>query len=70
MEKKIVISSNIASIWYDDINNVLEVAFINWSVYQYFNVPGSEYDWIIKSSSHWSYLHENIKGNYEYKHVI
>jgi len=63
-------SSNIKSIWYDNINSILEVEFNNNSVYQYLSVPEYEYIWIMNAESHWKYLNSNIKPFYEFKPIL
>jgi hypothetical protein len=69
MNSQKVTSSNIDSIWYSDENCVLEIIFLDGSVYHYYDVPSNEYDWIMSASSHGSYLHQNIKGQYRYEQV-
>lgn len=70
MERVQVESSNIASIWYDAESMILEVEFNSWSIYQYFDVPESEHNWIMEADSHWKYLNENIKWVYKFKQVL
>ena len=69
MNRVSVSSSNIVSIGYDTQNRVLEVEFKDGSVYQYTNVPPSEYEGIMASSSHGSYLNDHIKPNYPYTKI-
>jgi hypothetical protein len=70
MQRTKVTSSNIASIGYDQSEQVLEVEFNSNSVYQYFNVPKSVFDALMKASSHGSYFNSNIKnGNYKFKQI-
>ena len=70
MDRKSVESSNISSIGYDTNNNILEVEFKNGDVYQYFNVPESEYKGIMEADSHGKYLNSNIKkNNYSYQKI-
>lgn len=69
MNRISVISSNIASIGYEEESKTLEVEFKDGSVYQYYNVPLSEYEGIMSASSHGQYLHQHIKGNYSYEKV-
>ena len=70
MKRIEVESSNIKSIWYDNINFTLEIEFNDNSVYQYLNVPKYEYDWIISADSHWKYLNSNIKWIYDFIQII
>lgn len=62
-------SSNIRSIGYDMENEVLEIQFLDGSVYHYFEVPLYEYDSIMEASSHGKYLAQYIKGNYRYERI-
>ena len=70
MERQYVSSSNIASIGYDASEMVLEVEFLNGSIYQYFDVPQSVYDGLMSASSHGSYLDAYVKkGGYRYSKI-
>lgn len=66
MNRTPVISSNVASIGYDTNTMMLEVEFTNGSVYQYFDVPETEYEALISASSVGKYLNQNIKARYRY----
>lgn len=66
MERTPVSSSDIASIGYDEDNQILEVEFNSGSVYQYSGVPSSEYDGIMSADSKGKYLHANIKNRYPF----
>jgi hypothetical protein len=67
MERETVSSSNLASIGYDEENQILEVEFNHGGVYQYFDVPQSEYDALMNASSHGSYFSNNIRNEYEFE---
>lgn len=70
MERKHVASSNIDSIGYDSTNQILEVEFLNGSIYQYYDVPESLYDGLMSADSHGKYLNEYIKkGGFHYEKV-
>ncbi len=69
MERKPVVSSNIASIGYDRENSTLEIEFLNSSVYQYFDLPEHIYQGLMQADSHGGYLAQNIKGVYRYSRV-
>lgn len=64
MERTSVNSSDIASIWYDEENEILEIEFHSWWVYQYSWVPVDEYSNLMNASSHGSYFAQNIKNAY------
>lgn len=68
MQHQAVISSNIASIGYE--NGVLEVAFKNGGVYQYLYVPTHLYNGLMSAASHGEYLDAHIKkGGFHYLKV-
>ncbi|MBO7494531.1 MAG: KTSC domain-containing protein [Bacteroidales bacterium] len=70
MDRKYVSSSNIASIGYDSISQILEVEFLNGAIYQYYDVPETLYDGLMSADSHGKYLNEYIKkGGYSYSRV-
>ena len=56
MERQYVSSSNIGSIGYDPENMILEIEFLNGSVYQYYDVPQSIYEGLMAADSHGKYL--------------
>lgn len=64
-----VVSSNLRSVAYDDVNKVLEVAFKNGGVYQYFGVPRAVFDALLASGSKGGYLASMIKNRYTYAKV-
>lgn len=68
MERKYVVSSNIASIGYDAEQMILEVEFNYGSIYQYFDVPESVYEGLMAADSHGKYLDAYVKkAGYRYK---
>lgn len=70
MDRKYVSSSNIASIGYDPMRMILEVEFLNGSIYQYYDVPEELYIGLMAASSHGKFLHEYIKkGGYRFERV-
>ncbi len=69
MNRTPVSSSNVASVGYDQNTMTLEVEFMKGSVYQYFDVPESEYSNLIGAESVGRYLNQNIKGNYRYVQI-
>jgi len=66
MERQIVDSSNINSIWYNKNELILEIEFNSWDIYQYFWVSDFEYNNLINASSHGSYFYNNIRTSYKY----
>lgn len=69
MQRQPVNSSNIESIGYDPATQILEVAFLNQTVYQYFNVPQHVHEELMTAGSHGTYLSAHIKGHYQYQKV-
>jgi hypothetical protein len=69
MERKLVTSSNIASIGYDERTLTLEIEFLNNSIYQYFDVPQQIYQELMQADSLGQFLAQYIKGVYRYSKV-
>jgi len=69
MDKQHVNSSNIESIGYDAISMILEVKFVNGSLYQYFDINEMTYLSLINASSIGSYLQRNIVKTYRYTKI-
>ncbi len=65
MKREKVTSSNIESIGYDEEKEILEIEFINGSVYRYNNFPEIKFSSMIRSNSIGSYFHKVIKGNFK-----
>lgn len=70
MERSRVSSSNIASIGYDNMTQVLEVEFLNGSIYQYRGVPRQVFEGLMSAPSHGSFLDTFVKkAGYPYARV-
>ena len=69
MIRQPVSSSNIRSIGYDPESQTLEIEFHSGGIYQYFNVPVSVYDALMRASSIGGYFHRYIKDRYRWKKV-
>jgi len=67
MERKTVKSSNLASIGYDEENNILEIEFNHGGIYQYLKVPLDVYEELMNAHSHGTYFSANIRTNTSYK---
>ena len=65
MDRVEVVSSNIRSVGFEASSLTLEVEFNSGSIYQYLNVPESEYEGLMDAGSKGRYLNRNIKGRYE-----
>ena len=64
MNRMSVYSSNISSIGYED--GVLEVAFGDSSIYQYFNVPEIVYRELMAAPSNGECFYDSINNHYRY----
>jgi hypothetical protein len=62
-------SSNLAAIDYD-WSGTLTIAFHSGGVYEYYDVPPSEYDGLMNASSHGSYFHAHIKQRYSCRKIF
>lgn len=63
-------SSNVRSIGWDALRRVLYVRFLDdEGTYLYFDVPPARWDEFNNAESKGSFLHEKIKGEYEYTKV-
>jgi len=69
MNRQPVTSSNVAEVGYDMDTMILEVAFQNGTVYQYFDVPESIYQELLRSDSVGTFLNQQIKNSYRYAKV-
>lgn len=63
MKRTSVSSLNFASIGYDPENMILEIEFNNGGIYQYFDIPESEYNWLMAADSKGRYFNVNIKDS-------
>lgn len=69
MQRKSVRSSNLASIGYDEINEILEIEFLSGGSYQYLDVPVYVYEELMDADSHGKYFNEYIKDKYKTKKI-
>lgn len=67
MERQPVKSSQIAAIGYDPATNILEVEFLNGSIYQYVGVPPATHEALMKASSVGAALRSLVKGKYTFQ---
>lgn len=68
IERTPVISSNIASVGYDQESETLEVEFVgSGRVYRYFGVPVEIKDDLVDAPSIGSYFYHHIRDVYEYQ---
>lgn len=64
-----VSSSNVASVGYDEQNEIAHVRFLNGTLYIYKGVPKHEFEGLLNASSVGSYLHRNFKNVYPYERI-
>jgi len=70
MSRTPVSSSNLASVGYDSQSKLLEVEFLDGSVYQYFNIPSYIYTGLMNAASHGSFLDTFVKkAGYNYRRI-
>lgn len=69
MQRKRIVSSNLAEIRHDARTHTLEVCFKNGGIYQYFDVPESIHHDLKKADSPGGYLNREIKGRHRYARV-
>ena len=68
-DMKTVESSNIDKIGYNKIEQNLYISFLRSGLYIYINVPESEFNSLMQSSSKGKYFSINIKRKYQYKKI-
>ena len=64
-----VSSSNVASVGYDEQNEIAYVRFLNGTLYIYKGVPKYEFEGLLNAPSVGSYLHRNFKNVYSYERI-
>lgn len=64
-----VSSSNVESVGYDSMNQILYVRFLSGALYTYKEVFQNDYDGLLNAPSVGSYLYQNIKEVYPYKRI-
>lgn len=64
MIRQHVISSDLAAVGYDADTRVLEIEFLDGSVYQYSPVPMSTHQGLMGALSHGRYFHAHIRGRF------
>ncbi|RZK33075.1 MAG: KTSC domain-containing protein [Hymenobacter sp.] len=69
MERQYVTSSNLRSVGYSAEERILEIEFVNGTLYEYYEVPESEYQYLIQASSCGRYFNMNIRDSYEHNQL-
>lgn len=68
MRRQTVHSSNLVSIGYDANSEILEVEY-RTSIYQYYDVPESDYIGLMSDASKGRYLSKHIKNKFKEKRI-
>jgi hypothetical protein len=69
MEHIPIASSTIRSAGYDQQTMIMEIAFINESIYQYFDVPEYVFQGLLSAPSAGTYFNTIVKGIYRYSRL-
>lgn len=69
MERQPVISSELHSVGYDDVSNVLEVQFRTGGIYRYFGVPPDVHAALLTAESKGRFFNSVIKPRYQYLRI-
>lgn len=64
MERKLVESSNLASIGYDASTGTLEIEFKSGAIWQYYDFPEHMWNEFEYAESYGKYFNANIKNQY------
>ncbi len=67
IQRQRVVSSDIASIGYDEATETLEIEFHATGVYRYFSVPKSVHEQLIATPSPGKFFLQSIKGKYAWE---
>ena len=68
MEMIAVKSSNVHSIGYE--NGTLYVRFLTGALYEYYDVPGAEYDAFLNAPSKGRFVYYRLRGRYRYRRAV
>jgi hypothetical protein len=69
MQRVRVTSSNVAAVGYDLANSILEVEFLDGSVYEYYSVPLHIHESLMSAASVGGFLASSVKGTFHYKRL-
>lgn len=69
MERVPVSSSNIASVGFDESNQVLEVEFISGSIYEYYGVPAHVFRELIEAPSVGGYFAQRVRNAFGFSRI-
>lgn len=69
MIREAVVSSDLASVGYDDEAMVLELEFRNGGVYRYYAVPSAVHDGLMSAQSKGRYFNASIRHVYRCERI-
>ena len=69
MNRRYVPSSNLLSVGYQPYTGVLEVAFHNGHIYQYFDVPPQLYSALMHAESHGRFFNFYVRNYYSFRRI-
>lgn len=69
MQITAVASTTLATVAYDDTQNLLQLEFRSRAVYHYFGVPAAVHEALLGAPSKGRYFHQAIRGRYPYVRV-
>ena len=67
MERQPVISSDIASVGYDEATQTLEIEFKATGVYRYFSVPKPVFESLTSTPSPGKFFLQSVKGKFAWE---
>jgi len=70
MERRLVQSSNVKSVGYDQRTGEMEVEFHTGRVYRYNQIPGIIHDGLLAARSPGGFLREWVQGRFDAKELI
>jgi KTSC domain-containing protein len=62
-------SSTLATIEYDRTRELLQLEFSSRAIYQYFHVPSTVHEALLRAPSKGSYFNQAIRGKFRYSRI-
>lgn len=59
-------STTLATVAYDDVRELLELVFRSGAIYQYFGVPATVHEGLLRAPSKGGYFNQVIRGRFPY----
>jgi hypothetical protein len=69
MQRTRVESSCVRAVGYDPAEQLLEIEFTNWLVYDYLSVPPAVHRGLMRADSHGRYFNRRIRDHYEHRRI-